>query len=466
MAATALIVDDEADIRELLSLTLERMDLRVMGAATLQQAREHLQREQFDICLTDLRLPDGDGMALLSDIEQWQPELPVAVITAHGNIDLATQAMRAGAFDFVSKPINLQRLRQMVRDALLSRAKSTGTEDDARAIDPSLRISGDSAVVLNLRDQIRRVARCQAPVFIRGESGSGKELVARAIHALSGRREGPFIAVNCGAIPSELMESELFGHRKGAFTGADRDHTGLFEAARGGTLFLDEIADLPLPMQVKLLRVIQEKRLRPVGSRHEVDTDFRLLSASHKNLPDEILAGNFRQDLYYRINVIELVVPALRERSADIPQLAREIMQRLAAEHGCATPRLSQGAIGALHRYHFPGNVRELENLLQRAFTLHDGGLINEAHLTLPISVTSDPAANPGSSPAQTAPAENHPARQFQAGFNLEKYLESMERQAIETALMQTRWNKTAAARKLGLSFRSLRYRLKKLGLE
>lgn len=462
MLAKALVIDDEADIRELLTITLERMNLQVHSAATLRQAREHLHTHTFDVCLTDLRLPDGDGMTLLTDIGASHPQLPVAVITAHGNIELATRAMRAGAFDFVAKPVELKRLRQLVSDALRANRQLATRR---LSHDPSLRISGASPAVLTLREQIHRVARSQAPVFIRGESGSGKELVARAIHECSGRSDGPFVAVNCGAIPSELMESELFGHRKGAFTGADQDRTGLFEAARSGTLFLDELADLPLAMQVKLLRVIQEKRLRPIGAREEVDTDVRLLSASHKALPAEIAAGRFRQDLYYRINVIELGVPALRERSEDIPLLAKEIMRNIALEQGMEAPRLSQCALDALTRYDFPGNVRELENIIQRAFTLHDGGLIKAAHLALtdPAPAFSDEAYNINGFPTGTQP---RPMSQFPPGFNLERHLETVERQTIETALIQTRWNKTAAARKLGLSFRSLRYRLKKLGLD
>jgi len=465
-----LIVDDEPDIRELLEITLGRMSLETRSASCLEEAFRRLAEESFDICLTDMRLPDGDGISLVEEIQAGADHIPVAVITAHGNTESAIRALKAGAFDFVSKPLDLQKLRELVTAALKLKADPESELSQTGPI-ADKRITGESAAVLSLREQIRRVARSQAPVFIRGESGSGKELVARAIHELSARRNGPFVAVNCGAIPAELMESELFGHLKGSFTGADRDKSGLFETAREGTLFLDEVADLPLHMQVKLLRVIQEKSLRPVGSHTEVPTNVRILSASHKNLSQEIDNGQFRQDLYYRINVIELAVPALRDRREDIPVLATSIMENLALEHQCSAPRLSSSAIDALQSYPFPGNVRELENILQRAFTLSDGGLIKAAHLALSgndqpgtsnyqeESHTVDPAA----SRAMSMPGV---VSRFDPGFDLEKHLESIERQTIEAALTQTRWNKTAAARKLGLSFRSLRYRLKKLGLD
>lgn len=468
MNRTVLIVDDEPDIRELLEITLGRMSLETRSAHNLATAHEMLDRGHFDLCLTDMRLPDGDGIDLVEHIQRRFNRLPVAVITAHGSAEAAIKALKTGAFDFVSKPVDLQKLRDLVT-AALALSEQTGEPPAGEATpipDSSIdSITGHSDTTISLREQIRRLARSQAPVFISGESGSGKELAARAIHHLSARREGPFIAVNCGAIPSELMESELFGHIKGSFTGADKDKTGLFEAARGGTLFLDEVADLPLHMQVKLLRVIQEKALRPVGAEKEVATNVRILSASHKNLAEEVAANRLRQDLYYRINVIELAVPSLRERRDDIPELADSILTRMAEEHQCAKPALASQAISALQDYHFPGNIRELENILQRAFTLSDGGLISSAHLDLSENGRGASApAGTAQTPAGEEPAG--PTPRFDPGFNLEKYLEDIERRTIEAALLQTRWNKTAAARKLGLSFRSLRYRLKKLGLD
>ncbi len=404
-------------------------------------------------------------------MQQQRSTLPIAVITAHGNAEAAIRALKAGAFDFVSKPVDLQKLRNLVNDALRLgiEPESRSTNDgDAEPAHQRPLITGSSSSIKSLREQIQRVARSQAPVFINGESGSGKELAARMIHQCSARRDGPFVAVNCGAIPAELMESELFGHVKGSFTGADRDKAGLFEVASGGTLFLDEVADLPLHMQVKLLRVIQEKSLRRVGSQEESATNVRILSASHRNLAQEVEGGRFRQDLYYRINVIELAVPGLRERRDDIPELAMDIMQRLASEHDCAVPRLSESALTALQDHHFPGNVRELENILQRAFTLSDGRLIQAAHLELnnPAATTDSGSGGPGGTVTANQETAQLTQTRFDPGFRLEDYLESIERNTIEAALSQTRWNKTAAAQKLGLSFRSLRYRMKKLGLD
>ncbi len=473
MNGKVLIVDDEPDIRELLEITLGRMSLETRSASSLGEAMRLLGNEEFDFCLTDMRLPDGDGISLVEQMQNRTRLLPIAVITAHGNTESAIRALKAGAFDFVSKPVDLQKLRELVNAGLSLRADATGRPEEEHSI-AEQRISGQSSAAQNLREQIQRVARSQAPVFIRGESGSGKELAARAIHELSARRHGPFVAVNCGAIPAELMESELFGHLKGSFTGADKNKQGLFETAREGTLFLDEVADLPLHMQVKLLRVIQEKSLRPIGSPEEIATNVRILSASHKNLAAQIELGHFRQDLYYRINVIELAVPPLRERREDIPLLARTIMDRLAREHQCQAPDLSHSAISALQDYSFPGNVRELENILQRAFTLSDGETIEPAHLALSDDTPQSPAAaSLARAPETTVPADTLEAgavpgavQHFDPGFDLEKHLENIERQTIEAALVQTRWNKTAAARKLGLTFRSLRYRMKKLELD
>lgn len=470
MKNRVLIVDDEPDIRELLHLTLSRMSLQPVCVGDLDSAREALAGELFDLCLTDMRLPDGNGIDLVEQIQQSDHQIPVAVITAHGNAEAAIRALKAGAFDFVSKPVDLQKLRDLVDSALRITSLDGGGPGGATAMnvppgkDDGPAITGQSPATASLRDQIRRLARSQAPVFIRGESGSGKELAARAIHNLGPRRGGPFVAVNCGAIPDELMESELFGHVKGSFTGADRDKAGLFETATGGTLFLDEVADLPLHMQVKLLRVIQEKSLRRVGSEQELSTNVRILSASHRDLATELAAGRFRQDLYYRINVIELYVPALRERRDDIPELASDIMRRMTGDLS-EPPRLSQTALRALQDYSFPGNVRELENILQRAVTLSDGKLITDAHLELGGPAHEQDTWQPDrNTDGVTLPPEGQP--RFDAGFSLENHLEEIERRMIEAALAQTRWNKTAAARKLGLTFRSLRYRMKKLGLD
>ncbi|MGW8311474.1 MAG: sigma-54-dependent transcriptional regulator, partial [Thiogranum sp.] len=376
----ALIVDDEPDIRELLELTLGRMNIATRSAATLADARAMLTQSRFDLCLTDMRLPDGDGLNLVALIQQHSPDVPVAVITAHGNMETAIHALKLGAFDFVSKPVDLQILRNLVNAAL---KVASFPERDRRSRDSLL---GDSAIMQTIRSTIAKLSRSQAPVYVSGESGTGKELVARLIHAKGPRSDKAFVPVNCGAIPSELMESEFFGHRKGSFTGAVNDKEGLFQAANGGTLFLDEVAELPLHMQVKLLRAIQEKAVRPVGEPKEIPVDVRVLSATHKDLAKLVEAGDFRQDLYYRINVIELKVPSLRQRREDIPQLAQHVIEKLAHEQGIAPPRLDLDTIEALQRYGFPGNVRELENILERALTLSDGKEIRPDDLALPES--------------------------------------------------------------------------------
>ncbi|AKO51663.1 chemotaxis protein CheY [Marinobacter psychrophilus] len=457
---TALIVDDEPDIRDLLEITLSRMGLNTVTAGTLAEGIAGMQKHTPNVCLTDMNLPDGKGIELVQWIQQHAPNTPVAVITAYGSMDTAIESLKAGAFDFVSKPVELPRLRELVNTALkLAQNPEPAQEDNS---DHGL-LLGNSAQIHTLRNQARKLARSQAPVFIQGESGSGKELVARTIHQQGPRCDGPFIAVNCGAIPSELMESEFFGHKKGSFTGAVDNKAGLFQSARGGTLFLDEIADLPLPMQVKLLRAIQEKAVRPVGDSHEVPVDIRVLSATHKDLPGLVQNGLFRQDLFYRINVIEIRVPPLRERSGDIALLARHILQRIAREYECTPIALSDAAIDYLKGYHFPGNVRELENILERAFTLCDSDVIDSSDLQL------------GSSSSHIDPSWLAPTGEVMAtediklseqGLDLEGYLEGIERKAIEQALEATRWNKTAAAKKLGISFRALRYKLKKLGLD
>ncbi len=441
----ALIVDDEPDIRELLEITLGRMKLDTRSARNVKEAREWLAREPFDLCLTDMRLPDGTGLDLVQHIQQRHPQVPVAMITAYGSLDTAINALKAGAFDFVTKPVDLGRLRELVATAL--RIRSPEGED--APVDN--RLLGDSPPMKALRKQIQKLARSQAPVYISGESGSGKELVARLIHEQGPRAEQPFVPVNCGAIPSELMESEFFGHKKGSFTGAIEDKQGLFQAANGGTLFLDEVADLPLPMQVKLLRAIQEKAVRAVGGQQEVVVDVRILCATHKDLAAEVAAGRFRQDLYYRLNVIELRVPPLRERREDIAQLATVMLARLADGSGLAAAKLQPEALEKLKNYRFPGNVRELENMLERAYTLCEDDQISAADLRL-----AD-AGGPSGEAGETSLAQID---------NLEDYLEGIERKLIMQALEETRWNRTAAAQRLGLTFRSMRYRLKKLGID
>ena len=450
-----LIVDDEPDLLELISLTLSRMGFRTRTAPDLESARRLLKGETFNLCLTDMRLPDGDGLDLVAWIQENRPALPVAVITAHGNVESAVRALKLGAFDFVSKPLDLGLLRKLVGSAL-----KLGARVDVEATAPlsTVRLIGASPVMEQVRDMIARVARSQAPVHISGESGTGKELVARMIHESGARREGAFVAVNCGAIPTELMESELFGHKRGSFTGAIADKKGLVQSAEGGTLFLDEVADLPLHMQVKLLRVVQEKTVRPVGESREESVDVRILSATHKNLAELVAQGQFREDLFYRINVIELHVPALRERSADIPEIAAAILERLARRAGTATPRVAADAVRALESYAFPGNVRELENVLERALTLSTGGEITAEHVRL--RSTARPTGTEPSPGAAAGPAT------VEAGAALGSHLESIEREAIVKALEKTRYNKTAAAKLLGMSFRALRYRIKKLGIE
>jgi two-component system, NtrC family, response regulator PilR len=458
---TALIVDDEPDIRELLEITLTRMGITTLTAPDLTSARKLLEQNTTHLCLTDMNLPDGNGIELVQWIQKHSPATPVAVITAYGNMDTAIESLKAGAFDFVSKPVELPRLRELVNSALKLAEPKADAEDTAD--EPGL-LLGKSPEIRKLRNQTRKLARSQAPVFISGESGSGKELVARMIHLQGPRREGPFIAVNCGAIPSELMESEFFGHKKGSFTGAVENKDGLFRSANGGTLFLDEVADLPLAMQVKLLRAIQEKAVRPVGDTKEVPVDIRVLSATHKNLPELVQEGSFRQDLFYRINVIELAVPPLRDRPDDIPLLSNHILERIAKEYECDPAALTPAAVERLRSYDFPGNVRELENVLERAFTLCDADQIDAADLHLGNGVQH--AASASQIIAEGQAGEGEGIAVPDGEIDLEGYLEKIERQAIEKALEATRWNKTAAAKRLGISFRALRYRLKKLGME
>ena len=441
----ALIVDDEPDIRELLELTLGRMNIETRSAADLAAARRLLAEDEFDVCLTDMRLPDGDGLELVRHIQLHKPELPVAVITAFGSMESAVEALKAGAFDFVSKPVNLKILRNLINSVL--KLTDEFPSRDRRSRDLLL---GDSGAMCEIRSTIEKLSRSQAPIYIWGESGTGKELVARLIHDKGPRGESPFVPVNCGAIPTELMESEFFGHTKGSFTGAVDNKDGLFQVAAGGTLFLDEVAELPLHMQVKLLRAIQEKAIRPVGAQQEIPTDVRILSATHKELGDLVEAGEFRQDLYYRLNVIQLRVPPLRERRDDIPLLASHCLEKLAQQNQRPALELTEDAIAALTGYDFPGNVRELENVLERATTLCEGDTITAEDLHL--QPTGKPAAGNGT----LTPGE----------MPLDTYMDNIEKDVLLKALEQTRYNKTAAARQLGITFRALRYRLKKLGLE
>jgi two-component system response regulator PilR (NtrC family) len=447
----ALIVDDEPDIRELLEMTLGRMNINTRSAANLAEAHALLESEKFDICLTDMRLPDGNGIDLVRHIQQLELNLPTAVITAYGSMDTAVDALKAGAFDFVSKPVDLTVLRNLINSVL--KLSDSAAPRDRRSRDTLL---GDSEIMRNIRATIAKLSRSQAPVYICGESGTGKELVAQLIHSKGPRNDCSFIPVNCGAIPSELMESEFFGHKKGSFTGAVKDKKGLFQVAEGGTLFLDEVAELPLHMQVKLLRAIQEKAVRPVGAEKEIPTDVRILSATHKDLAKLVEAGQFRQDLYYRLNVIQLQVPALRNRSEDIPQLATHYLEKLALENSLPDLNINKTAMQALCNYTFPGNVRELENILERATTLCENSTITREDLQLPAGmvVSHDTTAEVAAQKVSTGDVP------------LDTYMDNIEKDALIKALEQTRYNKTAAAKLLGITFRALRYRLKKLGLE
>lgn len=441
--ASALIVDDEADIRELVEITLTRMGLKTQSAATLAEAHALLAERKFDFCITDMRLPDGNGLSLIQHIQREIPCMPVAMITAYGNAQAAVESLKAGAFDFVSKPVDLATLRKLVDSALKLRKNDTADNADQELL-------GTHESIRNLRAMIERLARSQAPVHIAGESGTGKERVAQLIHKQGPRGQSPFMPVNCGAIPTELMESEFFGHVKGSFTGAVRDKQGLFQSAEGGTLFLDEVADLPLHMQVKLLRAVQERSVRPVGAETEVPVNVRIISATHKNLNDLVNQGAFRQDLYYRLNVIEVRTPPLRERADDIPLLSEHILTRLARDNGLsAPPKLEAQAQRQLREYNFPGNVRELENILERAITMCDGKVISASDLQLRPSA---PVQFSSAAATENAALGDH--------------IEEIEKRAIREALEKARYNKTRAAELLGMSFRSLRYRIKKLGIE
>ncbi|WP_293779433.1 sigma-54 dependent transcriptional regulator [uncultured Oxalicibacterium sp.] len=474
-----LIVDDEADLRELLEITLIRMGLDVDSAESLAVARVLLQQKAYALVLTDMRLPDGQGIELVQEIATHYRHTPVAVITAFGSADNAVVALKAGAFDYLSKPVGLEQLRAMVRTALRISEKPLAVAAQPTTQTP-LRLMGQSQAMQALRAQIAKLARSMAPVAISGESGSGKELAARDIHAQSARSDKPFIAVNCGAIPEALMEAEFFGYRKGAFTGAMEDRDGFFQAANGGTLLLDEVADLPLAMQVKLLRAIQERRVRKVGATTEEPVDVRIISATHQNLHACVQQGRFRQDLYYRLNVIELTLPPLRERLADVALLADVILQRLA---GGMPVSLSADALAALHGYHFPGNVRELENILERALAFAGEGRIELGDLLLkdvaadrrpslsamPASFFEPPAARGEEVPAPTVfAAVPHPVADSEEALpaSLPDHLDAVEREVICRALAKTRFNRTQAAELLGISFRQLRYRMQRLDIQ
>jgi two-component system, NtrC family, response regulator PilR len=476
-----LVVDDETDIRELVVLTLERMGIQAESASSVADAKHMLHSFSYDLCLTDMRLPDGLGLELVQHINAQFPGLPVAVITAYGSAENAVSALKAGAYDYITKPISLKQLRPLVESAL--KLSSQKESQGANTVD----LIGASSVMSYVRTMIAKLARSQAPVYISGESGSGKELAARLIHLNSSRKDQSFIAVNCGAIPENLMESEFFGYKKGAFTGAIQDTQGLFQAANGGTLFLDEVADLPLAMQVKLLRAIQEKKVRVVGSTTEEAVDVRIISATHKNLNAMMEKGEFRQDLYYRLNVIQLKMPSLRERPEDIPELTERLLGKLCQAQGIGIPSISDEAKVYIQQLSFHGNVRELENMLERALALCDGVSITVEDLSLdemPVNLNDKPVL-PWNAPATEPsvmtstipePAQDHRpvpnsaistagGTMLPMDISLSDYLEDIEKRTILQALEKTNNNKTAAAKLLGISFRTLRYRLSKLGL-
>ncbi|MFZ3321005.1 MAG: sigma-54 dependent transcriptional regulator [Usitatibacter sp.] len=449
-----LVVDDEADIRELLVLTLSRMGVDADTASTFAEAREALKSRPYDLALTDMRLPDGDGLAVLRHIAEHYGNTPVAVITAFGSTENAVAALKAGAFDYLAKPIKVEQLRPLVTSALkLPRAVHARRTATGEVPVGTPRLIGESAPMQRVREMIGKLARSQAPVYIAGESGSGKEVAARLIHSGSSRADAPFVAVNCGAIPENLMESEFFGYKRGAFTGADADKSGYLQAAQKGTLFLDEVGDLPLAMQVKLLRVIQEKKVRPVGDTVEEPLDMRVISATHRSLSQQVEAGEFRQDLFYRLNVIELKMPSLREIPEDIPLMVEQVVARLARQNGMPPPAITDEAMLALRRYDFPGNVRELENILERALALCSDNKITESDLYLTQATSKD----------KVAPLDGALGTR---GLPLHDFLDHVEREAIVKALEATRFNKTAAAKLLGITFRSLRYRLDRLGID
>lgn len=449
-APHVLVIDDEPDIVELLELTLARMGMNVASATTIGAARTLLQSNTFQLCLTDMSLPDGDGLDLVRYIAEQSLDLPVAVITAYGTAENAVAALKAGAFDYLAKPVSLKQLRSLVKSALSLPPVKTQEKNGVQIGERTL--LGESAPMQKLRGMIDKLSRSQASVYISGESGSGKESAARLIHEGSARHEQPFVPVNCGAIPENLMESEFFGYKKGAFTGADANHDGFFQVANGGTLFLDEVADLPLAMQVKLLRVIQERCVRKVGDTQEQSIDVRIISATHKKLEECVENGSFRQDLYYRLNVIELDMPALRDMRPDIPMIANAVIKKLCLAAQRPVCKLSKAALALLCRHDFPGNVRELENILERSLALcSDDNIDEEALQLMPIQISQNNKTAIHSS--------------IDPGLPLQDYLDQLEKESILKALESSRYNRTAAAKLLGITVRSMRYRMERLGI-
>lgn len=508
----ALIIDDERDICELIEMSLMGQDITCTSAYSVKAAIKALKEEPFNFVISDIKLPDGDGLDLLAHIQKHYPGLPVCMITAHGNMDTAIRALKLGAFDFVNKPFDLKQLRSICKAALkenpgpdggAGNTKPTATAGGGRSTN-KVELIGDADIMQRVRDMIARVARSQAPVFIHGESGTGKEVAARSIHHQSNRGEGAFIAVNCGAIPENLVESEFFGYKKGAFTGANQDQDGLFVAANGGTLFLDEVADLPLSMQVKLLRAIQERAVRPIGGDREEAVDVRIISATHHDLAKRVSEGKFREDLYYRLNVIELTMPPLRERDGDIAILSRHLLAKLARDSGYPQAQLTPKALRKLENYDFPGNVRELENILERALTFVEGNMIEAEDIHVNenrLPAHNEPAAAPQPIHAYQPPPQPYPYPPQQPAYappphyphrdedsapypqeaatytppprsaaqlpdDLEDYMQTMEKNLLLKALEDCNYNKTKAAEKLGISFRAMRYKLKKLGID
>ena len=457
---SVLIIDDEPDIRELLEITLLRMGLDTYSAANVQESLAILEKDKPDLCLTDMKLPDGSGFDIINYIQDYKLNIPVAVITAFGSMETAVSAIKRGAYDIVSKPIDLQKLRELIDTGLIlsaspahSNAKCKLNTDTPESQDNL--ILGNSPAIKKLLSTIQKLARSQAPVYINGESGSGKELVAKSIHLSGPNKNAPFIPVNCGAIPENLVESEFFGHKKGSFSGAIADKKGLFQAANNGTLFLDEVADLPLEMQVKLLRAIQEKAIKPVGGTEEFSVNVRILSATHKKLEKEVAEKRFRQDLYYRLNVIMLEVPPLRERASDILLLAEHFSKQIASSWGLDQIVLTREAQQALLDYSFPGNVRELVNILERSCTLSDDGVITATDLQLPKVVTETQNSANNKAPNLDLPEWNKGSI---SNFD--------EERIIKQTLAKRYWNRTKAAQDLGMTLRQLRYRIKKYNLE
>ncbi|EXF57279.1 AAA domain family protein [Acinetobacter sp. 1294596] len=462
--ALILLVDDEEDLCTLMQMSLAKINIRTHIAHGLEQAKKLFQQHAYDACLTDLNLPDGNGLELVQYVSQLYPCTPIAVLTAYGNMEIAISALKAGAFDFVSKPVNQAHLQQLVQKALNTPQSAQQLVQDALE---NRMLIGTSLPIQQLKIALKKIARSQAPVFITGESGTGKEVVANLVHRLSNRSDGPFIAINCGAIPGDLMESELFGHKKGSFTGASQDKQGLIYSAHGGSLFLDEIAELPLAMQVKLLRAVQEKKIRPIGSDQEIDVDFRVISASHQDLEILVQQGKFRQDLFFRIHVMDIVLPPLREREDDILLLAKHFIQEVCKEWDIPNKILTERGQQFLMQQYFPGNVRELRNIIERAITLSDNEYIDLPQLqSAPLrNVQNFVAGQVNHEPLTDQVIPLSPHRKIPAE-GLEQYLENIEKEVLLTALNQTHWNRTLAAKKLGMSFRSLRYRLKKFGLD